>query len=270
MVEHKVTRVGRGHRDLRARRQGRARLGRSAIDQRARGSAAGGDGRRRLVSARALRPSVQRPIAGRSQIPLDADGTPYEYRNVDPSNPGADGRAQGVVAARASSRCWSTMARWSPRRPASSSISQAHHPGPNVWIPATAKRAGGCASSTASSTFISRATCSRRSTTRIWPDGEGLARGDAGSQRRCASPMTGWKRTCPTANGPRATRFTLADCAAAPALFYADWIERDRRRDAAAARLIARGCWPTQRSPRSVEGARPYRAYFPLGAPDRD
>lgn len=63
--------------------------------------------------------------------------------------------------------------------------------------------------------------------------------------------------------------FTLADCAAAPSLFYADWAhpiaDRYATLRAYRARLLAR---PSVA--RCVEGARPYRAYFPLGAPDRD
>ena len=63
--------------------------------------------------------------------------------------------------------------------------------------------------------------------------------------------------------------FTLADCAAAPSLFYADWVhEIPARYDnlrAYRARLLAR---PSVA--RAVDGGRPYRAYFPLGAPDRD
>ena len=63
--------------------------------------------------------------------------------------------------------------------------------------------------------------------------------------------------------------FTLADCAAAGALFYADWAhplpERYATLRAYRARLLAR---PSVS--RCVEDARPYRSYFPLGAPDRD
>ncbi|CAN5646698.1 glutathione S-transferase family protein [soil metagenome] len=63
--------------------------------------------------------------------------------------------------------------------------------------------------------------------------------------------------------------FTLADCAAAPSLFYADWVhqigaEFPRLREYRA-KLLARPSFA-----RAVEEARPYRAYFPLGAPDRD
>jgi glutathione S-transferase len=63
--------------------------------------------------------------------------------------------------------------------------------------------------------------------------------------------------------------FSLADCAAAPALFYADWTHpidgsfanvHDYRR-----RLLARPSFA-----RAVDEARPYRPLFPLGAPDRD
>ena len=63
--------------------------------------------------------------------------------------------------------------------------------------------------------------------------------------------------------------FSLADCAAAPALFYADWAHPiapsfptllGYRK-----RLLARPSFA-----RAVEEARPYRSYFPLGAPNRD
>ena len=63
--------------------------------------------------------------------------------------------------------------------------------------------------------------------------------------------------------------FTLADCAAAPALFYADWAHPIAPEHAALrayrARLLARPSFA-----RAVNEARPYRALFPLGAPDRD
>ena len=72
-------------------------------------------------------------------------------------------------------------------------------------------------------------------------------------------------------DGPWAAgeQFTLADCAAAPSLFYADWVEEigpDRPRLATyRARLLAHPVVA-----RAVDEGRPYRAYFPLGAPDRD
>jgi glutathione S-transferase len=71
--------------------------------------------------------------------------------------------------------------------------------------------------------------------------------------------------------GPWATgdTFTLADCAAAPSLFYADWVEEigpERPKlSAYRARLLAHPIVA-----RAVDEGRPYRPYFPLGAPDRD
>jgi glutathione S-transferase len=63
--------------------------------------------------------------------------------------------------------------------------------------------------------------------------------------------------------------FSLADCAAAPALLYADWVhpiarEHTRVRDYRQ-RLLARPSYA-----RAVDEARPYRALFPLGDPGRD
>ena len=64
-------------------------------------------------------------------------------------------------------------------------------------------------------------------------------------------------------------RFSLADCAAAPFLFYADWTHPIR---AAHSNVVAYRRRLLQRPSfaRAVDEARPYRAFFPLGAPDRD
>jgi glutathione S-transferase len=63
--------------------------------------------------------------------------------------------------------------------------------------------------------------------------------------------------------------FSMADAAAAPALFYADWVhpigEGLATLKAYRARLLARPSFA-----RCVDDARPYRPFFPLGAPDRD
>ena len=60
--------------------------------------------------------------------------------------------------------------------------------------------------------------------------------------------------------------FSMADCAAAPALFYANIIvpfEGHPRVTAYFERLLARPSFA-----RAVEEARPYRSFFPLGWPD--
>jgi glutathione S-transferase len=63
--------------------------------------------------------------------------------------------------------------------------------------------------------------------------------------------------------------FTLADCAGAPALFYADWVhpipDECWRVKAYRARALAR---PSVA--RAVDGGRPYRHYWTLGPTDKD
>ena len=72
-------------------------------------------------------------------------------------------------------------------------------------------------------------------------------------------------------DGPWAVgeQFTLADCAAAPSLFYADWVQqigsKRPRLSKYRARLLVH---PSVAQ--AVDEGRPYRHYFPLGAPDRD
>jgi glutathione S-transferase len=63
--------------------------------------------------------------------------------------------------------------------------------------------------------------------------------------------------------------FSLADCAAAPSLLYADWAHgidaQLTHLRAYRARLLARPSFA-----RAVDEARPFRTLFPLGAPNRD
>ncbi len=78
--------------------------------------------------------------------------------------------------------------------------------------------------------------------------------------------LDGLMATRPWAAGDH---FSLADCAAAPSLFYADWVhpipEWLGSLRAYRARLLARPSFA-----RAVDEGRPYRSYFPPGAPDRD
>lgn len=77
--------------------------------------------------------------------------------------------------------------------------------------------------------------------------------------------LEGWRETCAPPEGG----VTLVECAAAPALFYADWVEPIPDQcpllRAWRAHLLA-----LPEVARCVEQARPYRSYFSLGAPDRD
>lgn len=96
------------------------------------------------------------------------------------------------------------------------------------------------------------------------PDESVLEAGRA-KLRRSYAWLEGWLPSYHQAPGA----VTIVECAAAPSLFYADWAEpiadefprlKDWR-----AHLLALP--PVSRC---VEAARPYRAGFPLGAPDRD
>lgn len=98
------------------------------------------------------------------------------------------------------------------------------------------------------------------------PDAERIERA-----RRALDVIYAWlEAQLPEAAWVCGEAFTMADCAAAPALFYADWAhpisEEHLRLRAYRARLLAR---PSVA--RAVDGARPFRHFWPLGpAPDRD
>jgi glutathione S-transferase len=77
-----------------------------------------------------------------------------------------------------------------------------------------------------------------------------------------------WLEDWLSANSP-VSHVSLVTCAAAPSLFYADWVEPIPtdcpRLVSLRAELLA-----LPAVARCVEDARPYRSYFPPGAPDRD
>lgn len=93
-------------------------------------------------------------------------------------------------------------------------------------------------------------------------------------QARCAEAREQLTRTYAWLEGwleyyPATGQITLVECAAAPSLFYADWVhpiaDRFPRLQRWRAHLLALP--PIKRC---IDDARPFRAYFPLGAPDRD
>ena len=59
--------------------------------------------------------------------------------------------------------------------------------------------------------------------------------------------------------------FSMADCAAAGSLFYADWVQPVEGRPALTDYLCR--LWRRPSVKRAVDEARPYRDFFPLGAP---
>ena len=92
---------------------------------------------------------------------------------------------------------------------------------------------------------------------------------DVEAAKTALQTIYGWLDTYLEGREWAAGDFSLADCAAAPALFYADWVHpicvAHANVQAYRTRLLAR---PSVA--RAVDEARPYRGLFPLGAPDRD
>jgi len=101
------------------------------------------------------------------------------------------------------------------------------------------------------------------------PEGKGDAFGAEQGRKNLHIAYDWLEGNLPNGGWAAGETFSLADCAAAPALFYADWVEEigesRPKLQAYRARLLAH-----PQVVRVVDEARPYRRYFPLGAPDRD
>ena len=145
---------------------------------------------------------------------------------------------------------------------------QAHHPGRNTWIPdgELGRRVR----------FLDRffdlyvqGNMQPAVNQALRPEGMGDAYGAEQGRKNLHVAYDWLEANLPDGAWVAGDTFTLADCAAAPALFYADWVEEigDGRPKLKAyrRRLLAH-----PQVARVFDDARPYRPYFPLGAPDRD
>ena len=135
---------------------------------------------------------------------------------------------------------------------------QALHSGPNVWIPdgELGRRVR----------FLDRffdlhvqGNMQPAVNNALRPEDARDAYGEAKARENLAIAYDWLEANLPEAQWAAGDNFTLADCAAAPALFYADWVEEIGETRPRLKGYRAR-----------LEEARPYRPYFPLGAPDRD
>jgi glutathione S-transferase len=106
-------------------------------------------------------------------------------------------------------------------------------------------------------------------TNQLRPEGDRDAYGVAEARKRLEISYAWLETALKGRKWAAGEDFTLADCAGAPALFYADWAHeiateftelRAYRR-----RLLRRPSFA-----RAVDEARPFRKFFPLGAPNRD
>ncbi len=200
-------------------------------------------------------------------IPLWADGTQFDYRVIDEKHP----RNMEELERNWPFRQFPVLLDdGKPIVEASIIIEhlQAHHPGTNQWIPdgALGRKVR----------FLDRFfdlyvmnNMTYPVFDKLRPEGKEDPYGVEQAMKRLNLAYNWLEANL--GDGPWAAgeTFTLADCAAAPSLFYADWVERigpDRPRLAAyRARLLAHPIVA-----RAIDEARPYRAFFPLGAPDRD
>jgi glutathione S-transferase len=200
-------------------------------------------------------------------IPLWADGTEFEYRMLDEEHPDNFAELE---------RHWPfkqfpvLLDNGKPVMETTAIIEhlQAYHPGQNRWIPdgETGRRVR----------FLDRFFDLYVMNNMTYPVFNALRPEDSrdpyGVEQAMGRLTTAydWLETN-LSDGPWAIgdQFTLADCASAPSLFYADWVQEigpSRPRLAAyRARLLAHPVVA-----RAVDEARPYRPFFPLGAPDRD
>ena len=199
-------------------------------------------------------------------IPLYADGTPFTYRKV-----GEESEAQPDLVALWPFGKFPVLVDDGEVIAESTSIIEhlaACHPGSNAWIPdGKAGRRVRFLDRFFDNYVMNAMTASVANALR-----PADAKDDYGAAQGLKTLRTAYDwLEANLGNGSWAVGddFTLADCAAAPSLFYADWVEEigplRPRLAAYRARLLAHPIVA-----RIVDDARPYRAYFPLGAPDRD
>lgn len=200
-------------------------------------------------------------------IALWADGTPFEYRLLDEEHPENMAELE---------RHWPfrlfplLLDDGAPVVETSCIIEhlQACHPGPNPWIPegAPGRRVRFL------DRFFDLHVMNNMSVSvfnAIRPEDSRDPHGVALSLGRLRTAYDWLEANLDEGPFAIGEAFTLADCAAAPSLFYADWVEQigpsRPRLSAYRARLLAHPIVA-----RAVDEARPYRHFFPLGAPDRD
>ena len=200
-------------------------------------------------------------------IALYADGTEFEYRMLDQDHP------ENFEELRRHSPFGLFPLLLDDGRPVIETTCiiehlQAHHPGPNRWIPdgELGRRVR------LLDRFFDLHVMSNMQVPvadSLRPDGACDAFGVARAREKLHTAYDWLEANL--GGGPWAAgdEFTLAECAAAPSLFYADWVEeigpgRPKLADYRA-RLLTHPVVA-----RAVDEGRPYRSFFPLGAPDRD
>ncbi|CAH2914507.1 MAG: Maleylacetoacetate isomerase (EC @ Glutathione S-transferase [uncultured Paraburkholderia sp.] len=143
-----------------------------------------------------------------------------------------------------------------------------HYPGPVALVPADARAALDVRGMDRFFDNYISTPVQKIVTDRLRPKAERDTRGVAEARAMLDTAYAWLDKTMADREWAAGT-FSLADCAAAPALFYADWTHaidpKFTQVRAYRERLLARPSFA-----RAVDEARPYRPLFPLGAPERD
>ena len=208
-------------------------------------------------------------------IALYANATPFEFREIDPSVP----KFESFTGKAHPSGQFPVLTDGETVVVETSSIVEylaVHHPGPAPLIPADPADAVvarmldrvfdhyvmGNMQRVIAAYFVDKDDPGAGGM-RDEPFEPEIAAGKAGLRRAYA-----WLERWLAANA-LPPHVSLVTCAAAPSLFYGDWVEpipQDcPRLSALRAELLA-----LPEVHRCVEDARPYRPFFPYGAPDRD
>jgi len=207
-------------------------------------------------------------------IPLYANGTEFEFRALDPDHPE---NFEFIAAAHPAGK-FPVLTDGGVTVVEATAIIEylaVHHPGPAPLIPiepaiaATARMLDrvfdnyvmGNMQRVVAAHFVDKDNPGVGGI-RDEPDAAEVEAGKAGLRRAYA-----WLERWLEAN-LLPPNVSLVTCAAAPSLFYADWVERiaeGSRLAGLRAELLA-----LPAVSRCVEDARPMRSYFPPGAPDRD
>lgn len=202
-------------------------------------------------------------------IPLYANGSPFTFHDVDPGAPDGGENIAFVHAAHPGRFFPVLVDRDTTVIEATAIIEYlaVHHPGPAPLIPEDPAEAANAR--LLDRVFDNYVMGNGQKVVNAYiadaasPDPVQVEAGKHGL-RRTYTWLENWLAT-----NTLAPHISLVTCAAAPSLFYADWIERI---PAECPRLAALRAEILAIAPvaRCVEDARPYRHYFPLGAPERD
>ena len=202
-------------------------------------------------------------------IPLYANGTEFEFRDVDPGAPDGPANMDFVRKAHPAGK-FPVLADGDAIVIEATAIIEylaVHHPGPAPLIPADPAEAATARMMDrvfdnyvmGTAQLVVNAYIADAQT----PDPTQLDLGRTGLLRAYRW-LEGW-----LADHSLPPHVSLVTCAAAPALFYADWVERIPKDCPRVAALRAE-ILALPAVARCIDDARPYRHYFPLGAPDRD